>query len=259
MRKYKLTIAYDGTRYFGWQIQNERKTIQEEIQQAVKIILKEDIIITASGRTDACVHAIGQVAHFTYSKDFDQKKFLYSLNCLLSEDIKVTEIEEVPISFHARYSATSKIYQYHISLDKIQNPFTRYYSYTPNKDLDLTIMKNAITYFLGTHDFSSFSNKQYSGCAKNKPIKTIFRIDIIENENKIILEFEADGFLYKMVRNIVGTLLDVSSKKISLDSIEKILNAKDRRKASAPAEPQGLFLFKVNYNNLSGMSSNVSK
>ena len=121
------------------------------------------------------------------------------------------------------------------------------YSYNPNYTLDLDLLKKASKHFLGTHNFSSFANKQYRGSAANKPIKTIKRIDIKKRKNEIILEFEADGFLYKMVRNIVGTLLDVANEKLPIDMIEKIIKAKDRKTASQPAEPQGLFLVKVVY------------
>jgi tRNA pseudouridine38-40 synthase len=244
MKKYKLIISYDGTNYFGWQIQKDKNTLQEEIQKALKIILKEDVGIIAAGRTDTKVHAIGQVAHFTSSKEFDLKKFQYSLNCILPDDIKIISIEEVDLSFHARYCAKSKIYRYHIAEDI--TPFNKY-SYTPCKPLDIDLLKKAINYLIGTHDFRSFANKQNKGCSKNKPIKTLRRIDLIQKDNFLILEFEADGFLYKMVRNIVGTLLDVSTKKIPLQSIEEILFSKDRKNASSPAEPQGLFLVKVNY------------
>jgi tRNA pseudouridine38-40 synthase len=249
MKKYKLTISYDGTNYFGWQIQKEKTTIQDEIQKAIKIILKEDIKITAAGRTDTGVHANGQVAHFTSSNSFDLNKFIYSLNCLLKDDIRVLKIEEVDLSFHARYSAISKIYRYHITLKKIENPFSRLYCYRPNQILDLDLMKKGINYLLGKHDFRSFANKQNMGSAKNKPVKTIKRIDLIENQDEIILEFEGDGFLYKMVRNIVGTLLDVSAKKIPLEAIESILKSQDRRKASQPASAKGLFLEKIIYKN----------
>jgi len=252
---YKITISYDGKNYSGWQIQSSKNSIQEMIQKALNKTLQEDIKIIGAGRTDAQVHALGQVANFKTIKQIDTSKMCYSLNCILPKDIRILKIEEVDLSFHARFSASSKVYRYHISLSDIQDPFSRFYSYKPQKKLDILLLEIATKYFLGTHDFSAFANKQNKGSAKNKPIKTMKRLDLIKNKDEIILEFEASGFLYKMVRNIVGTLLDVATKKIPLEMIEKIFATKDRKKASKPAPAHGLFLVRVNYNNLSGISS----
>jgi tRNA pseudouridine38-40 synthase len=247
MTKYKIEIAYDGTNYFGWQIQKNKLTIQEIIQTILKKILQEDITIYAAGRTDAMVHATEQVAHFTSTKNLDLKKTLSSLNSLLPKDIRVLKILEVSSKFHARFSAKGKIYRYHLSTLKIQDPFTRLYSYRLIDKIDLKLLKKAIFCFLGTHDFSSFANKQYQGSALNSPVKTIKRIDIIKNKDEVILEFEADGFLYKMVRNIVGALILCASKKMPIENIEKILKAKDRKLSPAPASAHALFLVKVLY------------
>jgi len=247
MNKYKLIISYDGTNYFGWQIQKNKITIQEIIQKVLKKILQENITIYASGRTDTKVHALGQVAHFTSKKNINLKKFLFSLNSLLPKDIRVLKISEVDSNFHARFSAKGKIYRYHLSISDIQDPFSRLYSYNTVDKLDLRLLKKASLYFLGRHDFSSFANKQYQGSALTSPIKTIKRIDIIEKKDEIILEFEADGFLYKMVRNLVGTLLACASEKMPIESIEKILKAKDRKLSAAPASAHALFLVKVLY------------
>lgn len=242
--RYKMHISYDGTNYAGWQIQKNKLTIQGSIENVLKKILKKDIKIIAAGRTDAKVHALEQIAHFNFYKNIDLKKLLFSLNSLLKADIRIKKITKVDSNFHARFSAKSKIYRYHIFTGDIQDPFLRMYSYKPNFKFDFTLLKKASKYFLGTHNFSSFANK---GSISNNPIKTIKRIDIKKKKNEIILEFEADGFLYKMVRNIVGTLLDVANKKLPIEAIEKIFAAKDRQKASKPAEAQGLFLVKVIY------------
>lgn len=242
--KYKITISYDGTNYSGWQIQKDKPSIQAFVQKALTTILRENINIVGAGRTDAKVHALEQIAHFTTTKKINIKKTCYSVNCILPKDIRIINIEEVDLSFHARFSAVSKIYRYYICTKNIQDPFSRFYSYSPNKKIDLSLLRKATKYFLKTHDFSSFANK---GSAKTSPIKTIYRIDVIERKDDIILEFEADGFLYKMVRNIVGTLIDVATKKIPLENIEKIIKAKDRKKASSPAPAHGLFLMKIFY------------
>ncbi|NGX35830.1 MAG: tRNA pseudouridine synthase A [Candidatus Anoxychlamydiales bacterium] len=245
--KYKMTIAYDGTNYHGWQIQKNKITIQDLIQNEISKILNSKTQITGSGRTDAKVHARGQVAHFIVDQKIPIQRFKHSLNSLLPKDIRVIKIEEVDLSFHARFSAKSKVYSYHISHDPTPNPFSRFYAYQIKKKLDINLLKKACSLFIGKHDFTSFANKQLEGSAKKNPIRTIQRIAVIEQKNKIIIEFEGDGFLYKMVRNIVGTLLDVESKKLPIDMIEKIIKAKDRTLASKPAEPQGLFLDRVEY------------
>ncbi len=246
--KYKMTLSYDGKKYAGWQIQPHSISIQETIQKALSSLLKEPINITSAGRTDSGVHAIEQTAHFIYIKELDEKQLLYKLNCILPKDIRIKDISPISDDFHARFSATHKIYHYFLSLKNSKNPFTRDYSFYLKKEIDVALLKKAALLFIGKNDFTSFANV---GSSKSSPIKHLKRLDVIETEDGIRLEFEGDGFLYKMVRNIVGTLLDVAMKKITLDSIPKIFNAKDRRKASKTAPSHALFLVKVFYNNLS--------
>jgi tRNA pseudouridine38-40 synthase len=244
---YKLTIAYDGTNYCGWQIQPNGVTIQETIQKALAIILRENIKIIGSGRTDTGVHASGQVAHFKYHQKINLRSFKHSLNGLLPLDIRVKEILEVPINFHAQYSAMGKIYHYHLHLDPVLNPFSRLYSTHVYTKIDMNLFKQAALLFLGTHDFTSFANEAHTGVAAHDPIRTLTRLDIVPVDGGFRLEFEGNGFLYKMVRNIVGTLLEVGTGKIKIDQIPLIFEAKDRRLAGRAAPPQGLFLVKVHY------------
>jgi tRNA pseudouridine38-40 synthase len=244
--KYKLLIAYDGTRYSGWQIQPNAISIQALIQEALKVALRQDIFVTASGRTDAGVHARGQVAHFL-APPADLPLLYRSLNGILPPDIRILRIENVPHSFHARYSAVSKEYHYHIHLDWALDPFKRLYTYHHPYSLDLPLIQQASCHFLGTHDFTSFANEASKGSAAKNPVRTIKRLDIIPEPGGVRLEFEGDGFLYKMVRNITGTLLDVGRKKLSPDVIPALFDKKDRRQLSCAAPPQGLFLMKVNY------------
>ncbi|NGX38870.1 MAG: tRNA pseudouridine synthase A [Chlamydiae bacterium] len=245
--KYKLLISYDGTQYSGWQIQPNAKSIQALIQETLATILREDTPIAGSGRTDSGVHAHGQVAHFSTSVHFDLKKLLHSLNGILPPDIRILSLQETTPNFHARYSATSKVYRYHLEIAPVSSPFTRLYSYHLPYPIDLPKLKNSTKEFLGTHDFTSFSNEAHRGSASKNAIRTIHRLDLLEENGNIILEFEADGFLYKMVRNIVGTLLDVARGALSQEEISTILAAKDRRKAPTCAPPHGLFLVKVHY------------
>ena len=247
MKHYKLTLSYDGTHYSGWQVQPNNQTIQETIQKALFVILRKTTNLTGSGRTDAGVHAIGQVAHFSSDESLDHYSFLYRLNGVLPKDIRALKLDEVDETFHARYSAKGKIYQYHISLGNAQNPCKRNYAHHITKPLSLELIKDAAKVFIGTHDFTSFANEANKGCASRKPVKTLKRIDIYPHGNELYFELESDGFLYKMVRNIAGALIEVGLNKISSDDIKNILIAKDRRKAPKTAPALGLFLKEVLY------------
>ncbi len=247
MHKYKLTISYDGTNYAGWQVQSNKLAIQPQIQKALETVLRHPIDLTGSGRTDAGVHALGQVAHFTTALLVDPYRLRFSLNALLPVDIRILNIEPVHLQFHARYSASSKIYYYHIHLESTLNPFDRLYKYHCLNAFHQDLLLEAIPHFIGTKDFTSFANQPEKGSASRDPVRTLFRIDCIEEQGGLRLEFEANGFLYKMVRNITGTLLDIASKKTPPSEVPAIFAAKDRRKAKNCAPPHGLFLKKVIY------------
>lgn len=247
MPKYKLTLAYDGTLYGGWQIQPNTVSIQELLEKALSTILRTRTSVTGSGRTDAGVHARGQVAHFTVENRVDLFRVQGSLNGLLPPDIRILKLEDAPAEFHARYSATSKEYHYHFHLEKTMDPFKRLYSYHFFGEINLDLLRAGARLFVGTHDFTSFANSASEGSAAKDPVRTLSRLDVISECGGIRLEFEGDGFLYKMVRNITGTLLDVARRKISLETIPVLFEAKDRKQTSAAAPPQGLFLMKVNY------------
>lgn len=245
--RYKLLIAYDGTEYGGWQLQPNRRSIQQAVQEALALIAREEIAVTGSGRTDAGVHALGQVAHFSSSRSLDCYKALASLNGLLPKDIRVLEVKSASSQFHARYSAIGKCYYYHLCLERVQLPFTRRYAWHLVEKIDLSALKEAAGYLIGTHDFTSFANEASFGSAAKNPVRELFRLDLIEEEGGLRLEFEGNGFLYKMVRNIVGTLTDVGRGKLPPGAIPEILAAKDRRKAGRAAPPEGLFLAFVTY------------
>lgn len=244
---YRLTIAYDGTNYSGWQVQPNATSIQFLIQHALRVILREEVSLIGSGRTDAGVHAVGQVAHFRSLSRPDLSRLQHSLNGLLPADIRVLEIEESTPQFHAQKSAKGKIYHYHLSLDKVQNPFFRLYRWHLKEQIQLDRLAEAANCFRGTHDFTSFANEAHRGPASKNAVRTICRLDIIPEEGGIRLEFEANGFLYKMVRNIVGTMVDVARGQRTIQEIHEMLEKKDRRTAGQAAPPQGLFLFKVLY------------
>jgi tRNA pseudouridine38-40 synthase len=242
---YKMKIAYDGTLYGGWQAQINTTSIQTLIEGALTTALRSPIKIVGSGRTDAGVHALGQVAHFRHRELLDLSKLLLSLNALLPPDIRILALDPAPANFHARFSAESKLYHYHLHLDPTMDPFQRLYTHRPPHPVDLELLTQATHYFVGTHDFTSFANVRSPQAAHN--VRTLYRLDVLRKEKGVCLAFEGNGFLYKMVRNIVGALLDVCREKIALDDIQKIFAAKDRRKAGIAAPAQGLFLVNVKY------------
>ena len=247
-QKYRLLISYDGTPFGGWQIQPNAPSIQAHIQEALQTILREKPLhVTGSGRTDAGVHARGQVAHFTTTQTIDHRRTLLSINALLPPEIRVHELTPAPEDFHARYSAKGKLYHYHLHLDPVINPFNRHYTTYYPYPIDLSLIQEAIPHFIGKHDFTSFANDASKGCAARKPIRTLHRLEMIKEKGGIRLEFEGNGFLYKMVRNITGTLLAVGKKKIAPKEIPTIFKARDRQAASQAAPPQGLFLMEVFY------------
>lgn len=245
--KYKFTLAYDGTQYGGWQVQTNTTSIQTLVEAALSTALRSPKTVVASGRTDAGVHALGQVAHFEHDQTIDLHRLLASMNGLLADDIRVLHLDPAADDFHARYSAKSKIYHYHLHLDRTLDPFKRLYSTHVLHPIDLSLLEKAASAFVGTHDFTSFANEADSGSAAKNPIRTIKRLDILHEPGGIRLEFEADGFLYKMVRNITGTLLDITAGKIRFEALPEIFAAKDRRLSGKAAPPQGLFLVKVQY------------
>ena len=245
--RYKLTIAYDGTAYCGWQVQPNGIAIQPLIQMALSTLLRAPTDLTGSGRTDAGVHARGQTAHFDSSQPIDLSRIRHSLNALLPPDIRILQIDSAEPSFHARYSAKSKIYHYHLHLDPVIEPFLRLYRHHVFSRFDLSRIQKAIPHFLGERDFLSFANEPSRGSASRGSIRTLLRLDSVEQHGGVRLEFEGSGFLYKMVRNITGVLLDVAAGKLSSEEIPSIFAAKDRRLASSAAPPQGLFLMEVRY------------
>jgi tRNA pseudouridine38-40 synthase len=247
MYTYRLDVSYDGTNYGGWQVQPNAVTIQELIQNAFKIILKEEVAVTGSGRTDAGVHALQQTAHFTVPFSIDPYRLRGSLNGILPQDVRILRVLPASNEFHARYAATGKIYHYELQLGSVLPPFKRLYCYQVKPKIDIFILREAANHFVGTHDFTSFANEAHLGSAAKDPVRTIHRLDVVVDGDAVSLRFEGDGFLYKMVRNITGTLLECAMGKFELAKIPEIFEGKDRRLAGASAPPQGLFLVKVHY------------
>lgn len=245
MRNIKMIIQYDGSNFKGFQrLKDNDNTIQGKIEDVLSKMTEEKIEIIASGRTDMGVHALGQVANFKTKSDLSVEKMQKYLYKYLPESIVVTKIEEVDDRFHSRYNAKSKIYMYRIDNSTYHNPFNRKYTYHVDKKLDLDKMKEASKYLIGKHDFSSFAS---SRSKKKSHVRTIESISIQENNGLIEIYVKGNGFLYNMVRIIVGTLIEVGLNKINREDVEKILEAKDRKVACETAPAKGLFLFKVEY------------
>lgn len=244
---YKMVIAYEGTRYSGWQMQSNSQGIQGLVQQSASVAIKEPVKLIGAGRTDAGVHAMGQTANFICSSPIDLYRFVGNMNGLLPKDIRIKHVEEVPLSFHSRFSAISKTYHYHLSLGRVGNPFNRLYSWHLFVQPNLSLLKEAAALFVGTHDFTSFANEAHRGSASQCAIRNLQRLDVIDQEGGVRLEFQADGFLYKMVRNIMGTLIKISYGKLPIEIIPKLIAIKDRSKAGPAAPAHGLFLARVDY------------
>ncbi|QUH25471.1 tRNA pseudouridine(38-40) synthase TruA [Serpentinicella alkaliphila] len=244
MRNIMIEIEYDGTNYSGWQIQPNARSVQEEIMKALKKITNEEIKLNAAGRTDAGVHAKGQVANFYLNASIPTNRIVPALNSNLAQDITVLNAKEVPLDFHARYSAESKKYLYNIYNSSTRSSLFRNYSYHVTNKLSISKMENAAKKLIGTHDFKAFMS---SGSSVQDTVRTIYTIKIDKHNNNICLSFHGNGFLYNMVRIIVGTLVEIGTDKRPIEDIEQILLSKDRRKAGHTAPPQGLILEKVYY------------
>ena len=245
MKNYKITIQYDGTRYKGWQVQKSTDmTIQGKIQDVLRVMTGQEIEVIGSGRTDAGVHAYGQVANFHVPAHFSAKEILDYLNHYLPMDIAVLDIVEVDDRFHARYHATSKTYMYRIHTSTIPNVFERKYMYTYTEPLDISAMKKASALILGTHDFAAFcGNKKM----KKSTVRTVTDILIEKKENEIQISYTGDGFLQQMIRIMTGTLIEVGNRTKQPEDIMRILDSKMRENAGYTVHAEGLALKSVEY------------
>jgi tRNA pseudouridine38-40 synthase len=245
MTNFKLTIEYDGTAYHGWQIQADNPTIQETIEAAISFMTKERAHLSGSGRTDAGVHALGQAANFHTTAKISARSFQEGLNSLLPDDIVIRSCEIVDDAFHARFNAIGKTYQYRIRNRITPSAIGRQYEWFIKKKLDVPAMQTAIKTIMGAHDFKSFEG---TGSPRQHTIRTVSAAAVTEgDQGRIWIDITADGFLRYMVRNIIGTLVDVGLEKISPENFKNILDAGDRNLAGMTAPAQGLFLVSVDY------------
>lgn len=266
--KWRLVIAYDGTRYRGWQYQASPPTVQCILEKALVTVTKlqrEDLCLVGASRTDTGVHAWGQVAHFVTPFNYDSLDGVHdALNGLLPPDIRIREISPALPEFHARFSAKGKLYRYKVYDDAVMDPFQRHFAFHCTHKLNAAAINEAAKYFIGKHDFSAFANAARNGRMRN-PVKTINSFDVIETGALLELEVEGSGFLYRQVRNMVALLLQIGKEAIPPDIVPMILGSRDRKvlaKYALAAPPHGLSLVAVKYDEehlrLPSASPNVS-
>lgn len=245
MQRYKCKIAYDGAGFSGYQVQPGKRTIQSELEGALERLHKgKKVKVYASGRTDTGVHAKGQVVHFDSSLGIPLERWSLALNALLPDDVSVLEAEKVAKDFHARFDAVGKEYRYFIYRGKTRDPFSRHYAFHYPYELDVEAMRKAIPFLLGEHDFTSFCSAKTE---VEDRVREITQIELVEEEKMLVFRFVGNGFLYNMVRILVGTLLDVGRGVLVPEDIGEILAKKDRIVAGKTAPPQGLYLWQVFY------------
>lgn len=261
MQNFKVTLAYDGTAYCGWQIQPDRPTVQSELQRAIFRLTNEHVSVNCAGRTDAGVHALGQVANFRSESRLSNERWLLGLQHFLPTDIAVLKIERVADDFHATISAKRKTYRYVILSSRLRDVFSRHYAWRISHPLDEHQMKEAAGHLIGTHDFRCFETQ---GSPRVDTIRTLFEVQVrrcqpwqllspeaepvSDNQGAfLVVEVTGDGFLYNMVRAIAGTLVEVGLGKRSADSLATLIQSGRRADAGQTAPPQGLFLVRVGY------------
>jgi tRNA pseudouridine38-40 synthase len=244
-KNFKLTIEYDGTDYHGWQRQANDRTIQGEIENALMTMTGNKITLIGAGRTDAGVHAFGQVANFLCRTALEPHVFQKGLNSLLPKDIVITRCTQVSVKFHARYDVKSKSYHYRILNRELPAAIFRRYAWHIRKRLNLDAMSGSLCYIIGTHDFKAFEG---TGSPRANTVRSVMHADLEKrNDGYLVFKIQGNGFLRFMVRNIVGTLVDVGLGKIMPRDINRILVSKDRNLAGITAPAHGLFLMNVNY------------
>lgn len=247
MTRYKALISYDGHDFAGFQRQPHARSVQEEIEKTLTRINKgQPIVIHGAGRTDSGVHALGQVIHFDLPSARDEEKLRFALDTQTPEDIDVISVEEVTEDFHARYQPHSKTYEFLVDIGRPKNPMMRHYATHYPYPLEISLMEQAIKALEGTHDFTGFTA---SGTSVENKVRTITKASLTfdAQRNFLVFTFSGNGFLYKQIRNMVGTLLKIGNKRMPVNQIERILEEKDRQLAGPTAAPNGLYLKEIIY------------
>lgn len=245
MKKFLAIVSYDGTQFFGFQIQNDVRTVQKVIEDALERIFKQRVVTVAAGRTDTGVHAVGQAVLFNCPIEIDPSSMKNALNANLPDDVYVRRVIEVDENFHPRFDAKRRIYHYFIYNSKEPNLFIRNYAWWFPYELNIEKMRIAAKFLEGEHDFKSFAK---SDDTEQRTIRTIYRIRIVKMKGRLILiRVEGRSFLRRMVRNIVGALVKVGTGEWEPEKIQEILQLKDRSQAAATAPPHGLYFYSVDF------------
>lgn len=240
----RLTVAYDGTNYHGWQIQNNGITIESELNRCLKDLLQEPVEVIGASRTDSGVHALGNIAVFDTASRMPADKISYALNQRLPEDIRIQKSEEVPAGWHPRHCESRKTYEYRIYRGQFPMPTKRLYSFFSYHDMDVVRMQEAVAYLEGEHDFKSFCQ---TGAQVQSTVRTIYSVEVEEQREDLVIRVCGNGFLYNMVRIIAGTLMEIGQGKREPLDIYKILEARDRSAAGPTAPAHGLTLIKYEF------------
>jgi tRNA pseudouridine38-40 synthase len=245
MQRYKITIEYDGTSFVGWQFQKNGLSIQEVLQKAIFNLSNENVVVTGAGRTDSGVHAEAQIAHFDLKKIVEKNSFLPGLNQHIgNKPITVLNIKKISKKFHSRFDAKKRTYQYIIINRPSPLALEKNKAWHIRNKLDVKVMRNGAKLLIGTHDFSTF---RASSCGAKSPIKTMEKVSIKKNKDKIILKFISKSFLHQQVRSMVGCIKYLGDGKWSLNDFKKSLISKNRKNCAPPAPSCGLYLSKINY------------
>lgn len=242
--RVRLTISYDGTNYCGWQIQKNGITIEEIINRELTDLLKEDIAVIGASRTDSGVHAMANIAVFDTNTKIPAEKISFALNQRLPDDIRIQKSEQVADNFHPRYCNSTKTYEYKILNRRFPDPLNRLYTHFVYMPLDVDKMKKAAEYIVGEHDFASFCS---AGSQVKTTVRTVYRLDVDKKDDIITIQISGNGFLYNMVRIIVGTLMKVGLGVYPPEHIKEIIDAKDRYAAGPKAPARGLTLVEIKY------------
>lgn len=241
-KTFKLTVAYDGTAYGGWQRQPNAVTVQQRLEEALAKLAGQRVPVHGSGRTDAGVHARAQVASVSLVTRHSPRTLRRALNAQLPEDIRVLRVQEVRAGFHARFSAKAKEYRYQMDTGAVADPFLRRYAWHHPRPLDLKAMRRAAKLMLGRHDFSALSAK-----SERNPVRTVSRLTITKRGRVLTMAVRADGFLYKMARSMVGALVKVGEGKLTVEQLRALMAGKKRTARVETAPARGLFLWRVWY------------
>lgn len=244
IRRIRMTVAYDGTNYHGWQKQNNGITIESELNRCLSALFGEDISVIGASRTDAGVHALGNIAVFDTHARMPAEKVAYALNQYLPEEIRIQRSEEVAADWHPRYCESRKTYEYRIYRGEFPVPTKRLYSFFTYRNLNVELMREAAEYLVGEHDFKSFC---HVGAQTESTVRTIYELNVEEQGNELVIRVCGNGFLYNMVRIIAGTLMEVGEGRRKSEDIKHILDKRDRAEAGPTAPAHGLTLIKYEF------------